>query len=85
MDEQKEDELNFLTGKQLADRITELAGWIKEEHGLHIAANANALRHARKAGEWLVEAKRRKGHRSKWGRWSEWLAKEYGIAKRTQP
>ena len=79
------DELKCLTGKQLAERIMELAGQIKEEHGLHIAANANALQHARKTGEWLVQAKRRKSRRSKWGSWSAWLAKEYGIAKWTQP
>ncbi|HBV65198.1 MAG TPA: hypothetical protein DEF45_19495 [Rhodopirellula sp.] len=67
----KDGRTKFLTGKQLAEHITDLAGVINEEHGLHIAANANALRHARKPGEWLVEAKRRKGYRSNWGRWSE--------------
>ena len=72
-----------LKSEKLSVRMNELAGMIHEEHVKVNAAWRSALEHARNAGEWLIEAKWRKGHRSKWGRWKRRLAKEYGIAERT--
>ena len=73
----------FLKGKELSARMTALAGKIVEEHALAKGAWQSALEHARKAGEWLIEAKWRTGHRTKWGRWKRHLAKEQGISERT--
>ena len=63
--------------------MTELASMVHEEHIKANAAWSSALEHARNAGVWLVEAKWRMGHRTKWGRWKRMLAKEYHIAERT--
>lgn len=72
-----------LTGAELRARLSELEKMIREEHRESKIAWCNALEHARNAGEWLIEAKWRKGHRLKWGRWKRWFAKEYNISERT--
>ena len=72
-----------LKGKKLDARMARLAGMIQEEHGQVKAAWAGALEHARNAGEWLVEAKWRQGHRSKWGKWKRRIMEKHGIAART--
>lgn len=73
----------ILKGERLDKRMAELANLVSTEHGEVRAEFRSALEHARNAGEWLIEAKWRKGHRSKWGIWKRWLAKEYNIASRT--
>ncbi len=73
----------FLKGERLDKRMAELADLISQEHGACRAGLQTTLEHARKAGTWLVEAKKRKGHRTKWGRWKRWLVKEYSISERS--
>jgi len=73
----------FLKGQKLSARMMELAKMICEEHGAAKAGWAEYLEHARNAGEWLIEAKWRTGHRLKWGRWKRRLSQEYDISPRT--
>ena len=73
----------ILKGEALSAQMTQLAGMIIKEHAQAKGAWLSALEHARNAGEWLIEARWRKGHRSKWGKWKRRLATEYGIAERT--
>jgi hypothetical protein len=73
----------FLKDEKLSVRMAELAAMVRQEHGGVQTGWQGALEHVRNAGEWLIEAKWRKGHRKKWGDWKRWLAKEYNISTRT--
>lgn len=73
----------ILKGERLSKRMSELNRMISTEHAEAQAAWQSTLEHARNAGEWLIEAKWRTGHRTKWGRWKEKLAREYNISPRT--
>lgn len=78
-----EDKPFLKEGPRLDERMAELADLVSTEHGESRAAWRGALEHARNAGEWLIEARWRKGGKGKWGRWKRWLAKEYSISTRT--
>ena len=53
--------IKFLTGEALSRRMAELAEQIHGEHMRHRRAEDTALEHARGAGRFLREAKRRNG------------------------
>lgn len=72
-----------LTGEKLTKRMEELGGLISAEHIEAQAAYRGTLEHARNAGEWLIEAKWRKGHRRKWGEWKRQFSQDSNIAERT--
>lgn len=58
-----------LTGPKLTKRLEELAENANSHHQEAEEAWQGWLEHARQAGEALLEAKRRCGHRSKWAKW----------------
>ena len=65
-----------IVGMDLAVRLEELARTAHREHVAVLNGWRDVLEHARAAGEALDEAKRRLGHRSKWGRWQRKVAEK---------
>ena len=58
-----------LTGAALGSRLKTLADEANKHHSEVRAHWMGMLDHARQAGEALIEAKRRLGHKSKWSKW----------------
>lgn len=60
-----------LKGSKLAERLAQLANEANTHHRLFQEQWRGMLLHAKQAGEALIEAKRRLGHRKKWSLWRQ--------------
>lgn len=54
---------------KLCKRLAELKECANKHHVSYMRSSQTMLQHAKHAGEALIEAKRRLGHRRKWSRW----------------
>jgi len=77
-----EEELDFLRGKKLKERLAYLREQIGVEHGNLLNSWRDTLQRAKLLGDYLREAKKRLGPRSKWGRWKRETASQYGVSPR---